>query len=237
MDTADAWLRWTRAAALASVASLVAVWAHVAADGRLPSAPALLVITAAMAAAAQPLLARPASALRVVLLTVGGQAVAHAALSLTAGHRGDAGAPGSVAPAGPTPVPATVPLAVDEHGRRVGSLLDHARPAAGVGDGGLHVPDPVSHLVGDLTAAGAPMLLAHLAAATVVGGWLAVGERAVWTLLSLVWSALALPDAMLPAPIVLPRRHPAAPVVVRPVRLRVAAGSVVRRGPPLLLAA
>lgn len=236
METADAWLRWTRAAALASVASLVAVWAHVAADGRLPSAPVLLVITAAMALAAQPLLARPASALRVVLLTVGGQAAAHAALSLTAGHRGDA-ATTATTPALPTPVPATVPLALDEHGRRVGSLLDHARPTAGVGDGGLSVPDPVSYLVGDLTAAGAPMLLTHLAAAVVVGGWLAVGERAVWTLLSLVWRALALPDPVLPAALALPRRRPSAPVVVRPLRVRVAAGSVVRRGPPLLLAA
>lgn len=232
MVTADPWLRWTRAAALATVASLVAVWAHVGADGRLPSAPVLLAIAAALTVAARPLLARPSSSLRVVLMTVGGQAVAHAALSLAAGHHGD---PAPAAPAPPPPTP--VPLALDEHGRRVGSLLDHARPAAGVGDGGLSVPDPVAHLVGDLSAAGAPMLAAHLAAAVVVGVWLAVGERALWTLLSLVWRALSLPAPVLPVPSLLAGRRAGAPAALAPVRLRLAVGSVVRRGPPLLLAA
>ncbi len=233
METADAWLRWTRAAALAVVALLVAVWAHAGAGGRLPSAPVLLVVAISLAVLAQPLLARPASALRVVLLTVGGQALAHVVLSLTAGHRGDpVRAAGHVAPG---PVPAPVPLAVDGQGRRVGSLVDHARGTAGVGDGGLSVPDPVGYLLGDLSAAGAPMLLAHLAAAALVGAWLAGGERALWTLLTLVWRAWSWH-----VPTVVPStalRRAATPVLVRPLRCRVASGGVVRRGPPLLLAA
>ena len=234
METADASLRWTRAAALAVVALLVAVWAHAGAGGRLPSAPVLVAVAVGLAVLAQPLLARPASALRVVLLTVGGQTLAHVALSLTAGHRGDpTHAAGHLAAPGPVYAPA--PLALDGQGRRVGSLLDHARATPGIGDGGLTVPDPVAYLLGDLSAAGAPMVLAHLAAAALVGAWLAGGEQALWTLLTLAWRAWSLPFATV-VPTTAPRRA-ATPVVVRPLRCRVGAGSVVRRGPPLLLAA
>lgn len=216
MDTAaDAWLRWTRAGALATVAVLVAVWAHVGADGRLPSAPALLLVVAAMTAAVQPLLARPASAARVVLLTVGGQAAAHVALSLSAGHRGDA----APSPHGP-----------DVHATAASHAAD-AHP-----DSGLAALEPLSHLVDDLAAAGLPMVLTHLAAAALVGAWLAAGERAVWTLLTLAWRALALVVGVVhlcPTP-----RQAAAPVAVAPrLMSRVTAGSVVRRGPPSLLAA
>ena len=212
---ADAWLRWTRAAALATVAVLVAVWAHVGADGRLPSAPVLLLVAAAMTVVVQPLLARPASAARVLLLTVGGQAAAHVALSLAAGHRGDAAR--SAHPA-------------DGH-----ATSPHHEGGAHA-DSGPTILEPVVHLVEDLASAGLPMLLAHLAAAALVGAWLAAGERAVWTLLTLAWRALALVLGVVrpsPAP-----RRPAAAVAVAPrLMSRVTAGSVVRRGPPSLLAA
>lgn len=222
METADAWLRWTRAAALASVASLVAVWAHVGADGRLPSASVLLLVTAALTVAAGPLLAGPASALRVVLLTVGGQALAHAALSLSAGHRGDGRSLDRAHPTHP------------------GRSHDHATgPDSGPGSAVHPVADraleSLAHVVADVTSAGAPMLLTHLAAAVLVGGWLAAGERAVWTMLTLAWRAIELLVAPV-KPWPAPRPAPAA-VEVAPLLRRVTAGSVVRRGPPLLLAA
>jgi hypothetical protein len=209
--TVDAWLRWTRAVVLAAVACLVAVAAHVSADGRLPSASVLLVVCAVLAVAARPLLARPASAVRVVLLTVGGQSLAHAALTATAGH---------------------------------GSTAQHAAPDHHSHAGGAHsevVPGPavhdvLTHLVDDVTSAGAPMLLTHLLAAALVGLWLAVGERTVWTLLSLAWRALTLlarrASASLPPAGATTSSGPVAPLL-----RRMTAGSVVRRGPPLLLAA
>ena len=199
METADAWLRWTRASALAVVASLVAVWAHAGGGGHLPPAHVLLAVVGALTLAAAPLLARPASAVRVVVLTVGGQALAHAALSLLGGH--------------------------------------HGHPSHGVAGSATAPPatDPVAYLLGDLATAGAPMLLSHLAAAAAVGAWLAGGERAVWTLLTLAWRALALCRPVLPATAVL--RRAATPVAVPTLLVRVATGSVVRRGPPLLLPA
>jgi hypothetical protein len=49
-----------------------------------------------------------------------------------------------------------------------------------------HVPGPewLHHLTEDLSGTHAAMALAHAAAAAVVGLWLAVGERALWELLS-----------------------------------------------------
>jgi hypothetical protein len=54
---------------------------------------------------------------------------------------------------------------------------------------GMHhsrgVFDVLPHLVSDLSGRTALMIDAHLAAMVVVGLWLAAGERALWTLLSL----------------------------------------------------
>jgi hypothetical protein len=58
-----------------------------------------------------------------------------------------------------------------------GSLAGGARPTASLVDG--------------LLAGGWPMLLAHLAAAAVLTGWLRAGERAVWVLLAGLGGAAA----------------------------------------------
>src|SRR3954468_21066272 len=53
------------------------------------------------------------------------------------------------------------------------------------------LPYPVQHLIADLTGAHAVMALGHLAAAVVVGLWLAMGERALWTGLPLTGDPVA----------------------------------------------
>ncbi len=93
------------------------------------------------------------------------------------------------------------------------------------------------------TISHAPMMMAHLVAATGVALWLAVGERALWAVL---WSlAVIVLRPVLAALCALGARMLPAPVTVLPVldrtaalprRLAVLARSVVRRGPPLQLA-
>jgi hypothetical protein len=46
--------------------------------------------------------------------------------------------------------------------------------------------EPLGHLIADLTPAQAPMAVAHLGAAALVGLWLAHGERLLWNTLRLV---------------------------------------------------
>ncbi|RYE78078.1 MAG: hypothetical protein EOO74_05870 [Myxococcales bacterium] len=101
--------------------------------------------------------------------------------------------------------------------------------------GHRHIPgQPDHHNLLDLTAHG-PMMLAHLAAAAVVGLWLAAGERAVWDLIAVALGVLLrLPAAILP-----PRRRPVVPaaaVVRRPLAAPLLVGAP-RRGPPALLGA
>jgi hypothetical protein len=105
----------------------------------------------------------------------------------------------------------------------------------------------MQHLVADLTGPHAVMALAHLAAAAVVGLWLAAGERALWTLLSgaaatLTGALTALVAlvrsgalAATPAPPA-PRRRTVRAEAVRP-HVRALATVVARRGPPALLGA
>ncbi len=116
----------------------------------------------------------------------------------------------------------------------MGSLQDHYEAMVGTPSAGsaLTMPDPTA-LVDHL-----PMFLAHTVAAVLVGLWLAAGERALWAMLTLVFTAVV---ALLVAPVAVPlvaRRR--APLRRRPATLpslaRVAR-SVVRRGPPALLAA
>jgi hypothetical protein len=116
----------------------------------------------------------------------------------------------------------------------------------------LTVPAPVQHLLADLTGPHAVMALAHLAAAAVVGLWLAIGERALWTVLALMGDGLrslvAATVAAYYACVSLllgtgylrgphdPSRSWGGAVDVSP-RVRVLARTLSRRGPPLLLAA
>ena len=227
----DPVLVWSRASALAAVTMLAGAVGHVSADGLLPGAPVLAglsVVTLVLCAA---LLHRPASRRRVVALLVAGQTAVHVALTVTAGHVDDRTAT-------PTHPVGTGALPVVD-GRRVGSLMDSHDAA--VGASAATPVLPVGHLVSDLSAH-APMMLAHLAAAALVGLWLAAGERALWSLVALASRAAVGPLAVALAAARVVVAPPAAAVPVateaRPPQVPVLlARVVVRRGPPALLAA
>lgn len=211
MRTAATGLRWTRATTVATAATLVAVAAHLSAKGPAPSPPALAFLVLALSAALAPFLARPASAARIVLLTVGGQFVAHATLALAAASDGGANSTARLTSSGAPGGAHDAHAMAAADGSVITQLSDHAFPS-------------------DVR-----MLLVHLAAALVVGAWLAAGERAVWTVLTLIWRALLLPVLTLATPTA---PTPAAvPAPVTSILPRIVSGSVVRRGPPSLLAA
>lgn len=233
---------WPRALVLAATVLGVGSISHVLADGLLPGPVAMLLLLGVTTLVVGPFLRAPAGPLRLVVLTVGGQALVHLVLSATAGHTG-ATTPRATAALPTSPLQ---PHTVD--GRRVGSLMDQslALPpslGAGAGDG------PLGHLLGHVLAGGPGMLLAHTAAAAALGLWLALGERALWELLVLLavrarrvcgatvpvtrlrtaYAALAsLPDPRVLRPVVAP------PPVLRPAG-RHHPRAVTRRGPPLLL--
>jgi hypothetical protein len=219
----DPVLLWARAFLLAFVAVFLGVTGHVTADGLLPGPGWLVVLLVVGAALCVPLRSRPASTLRIMVLLVGGQTLVHLFLTVTAGHAGDPR----------TPRPHLVPQALPTvDGRRVGSLQDQYDAMAG---SSVQPTLPVGHLIDDLSAH-ASMMVVHLLAAALVGLWLAVGERALFTLIAL---AAAVQLRLLAVLAVLPVRGlvtlPAAPAgLTAPARL---ARSVVRRGPPALLAA
>lgn len=233
---AGEWLRWARAAVLAFVALFTGAVAHATANGLLPSLTGLVFLYALTVVVAAVLLGRPATMTRIVTLTVAGQAVIHVALTATAGHAGDAGTAHPAAPQAPL----TQSPAIDESGRRVGSLWDQYAATEPVSSAGSGV-SPIGHLISDLSAH-APMMAVHIAAAALVGIWLAVGERALWTVLALtagvvfaavVTAVASLRPRVVPAVlrVAVPWRDPAPP------HLRAVARSVVRRGPPRLLPA
>jgi hypothetical protein len=197
----------------------------------------LLLVTTAVAA---PFLTRRASVRRIVALLVAGQATLHGALTVLAGHAGDA----------PAAAPGSGQGFVFDGGQteRTGSYLDQVaamQPAGSVG-APAHGSVP-GHLVEHLADQGVAMLLAHLAAVVAVGVWLAVGERALWTVLALTTTRLL--DLVARAAAVL---LGAWAVLVSHVRRAPYLGStrrhvvplpqlldqvVARRGPPALLAA
>jgi hypothetical protein len=151
-------LRWTRSVALATVALVTAMLAHVGAGDRLPSGPALAVLLVVVTLLVAPLLRHPASTRRVVALVAGGETCLHVALT-TLTHT-----PGNP-PSSPSAGPMTAPMPGM-------SQMTHTALFAGVM--GPHVL----------------MAEAHLAAAVLVGLWLAAGERALWTLLGLTLSTV-----------------------------------------------
>jgi hypothetical protein len=238
-------LRWARAGLLAAVAMASGTLAHASAGGLMPSRTAMVVLFGICVVGAASLLGRPASTLRVVVLVMAGQTFIHGALTALAGHKGDP--PLTRAPVSRTlphvPVPST------GSGSRSGSLYDqlYANRPTGIAPTQLTVPAPVQHLVADMTGPHAAMALAHLAAAAVVGLWLARGEHALWTILNLLQAARSgLIRSVTESPalerMVLARltlslaRHvhwPASVEMVRPRQdTRLLARSVVRRGPP-----
>jgi hypothetical protein len=157
-------LRWSRACVLAVVAVTTSATAHAVAGGRLPQLWTLVLAGAVIAAVAEPLLRRPASTRRVLVLLAGAEACSHLLLTASAGF----------GPGHPRPGPmAAIPgMAGMEH------LTGTPAMGAGVSTGG-----PLAAL--GLSGQDVLMTDAHLAAVVLIGFWLAAGEHALWTLLSL----------------------------------------------------
>ena len=214
---------WARAALLAAVTMFLGVAAHVTADGLLPSTAWLVVFAVLAVVPCAALLARPASALRIVLTLAGGQALVHLALTVTAGHTAHAGS-GHVHAEG-----------TRSHLDTAGSALETLQSAPlGTTPAGLTASGLVGHLVDH-----APMMLVHVLAAALVGLWLAVGERALWTLLALTGALVLRPLLLVralsgSAVSAVPVDAPADPEPRPPAPTGLLARCVVRRGPPLL---
>lgn len=226
--TAGTMLRHLRGALLAFVVLSTGVVAHVTAEGLLPSVPTLVALYLVSALVLGWFLRRPATTLRVVALTVGGQTVVHALLTLTAGHAGDHPQP---AAAPPQPPPSLVGGG--------GSPMEAYAAARPQVEADFAVPHAVQHLIADLTGAHAPMMVLHLLAAALVGLWLAVGERALWTLLALAVGAVVPALTLLLIGSISPGARAAVATAfarTAPAHLVTLARSVVRRGPPALLA-
>lgn len=224
----DPALVWLRALGAGAIAVTMGVVGHVMADGLLPGPAVLIVLVAVAIAGTAPVMTRPLSPLRAVAYMVVGQTFVHLTLTLSAGHRGDL----------PTASPAhraiTAALPI-EGGRRVGSLQDAYQATAG-GHGALTPQLPVAHLAADLSAH-APMMLAHLLAAAVVGLWLGWGEQAIVVALTLIFARLL--DLVVPRVCGhCPRPHLQAAQVARVVPLlpQWQAQPGRRRGPPVVLA-
>ena len=206
-----------RATALAVVTMVLGVAGHVGAGGLLPGTAGLLLLFVGTLGAGAALLARPATTRRLVALVVGGQTLVHGVLSVGGGHAGE------------------------QHRPAVALGGGHGGPAGHGGHAG-HADRPTLPLGELLADVGdhASMAVAHLLVAVVVGWWLAVGEQALWTLLTLaaalVLRPLAVLGALARAGLPLVRRLPAGFVEVpggrRPLLL---ARCLSRRGPPALL--
>ncbi|WP_298755304.1 hypothetical protein [uncultured Nocardioides sp.] len=211
--------------------ALVGTVSHTSAGGLLPSPAVVALMALACVAVAAAFLTGPAGPLRVVALLVGGQTGVHVALTLAAGHVGDAAAAVPMRSGSPL-----TPAAVD--GRRVGSLMEQSHGAAAA-----TAPTIDGSLLAHLQGQGLGMLAAHTAAAVALGLWLALGEKALWRVLLLttqgaframtrarcrqaLLAALAAPR---------PARLPVRPRVTRPAGLR-HHRVVPHRGPPVLLA-
>jgi hypothetical protein len=216
-------LRWARALTLASVMLGSGLAGHAAAGGSVPAASMLLPVFVLFTAAIAPLLDAPASTRRVTALLLVGQFSVHVLLQVLGGSVAIEASGHSTA------------MRTGAAGEPVTAHLGHAVASA-----------PTGSVPALLTSPHLGMLLVHVAAALVVGLWLAAGERAAWTLVAL--AALPVVDAW----VTLRKLSSAAQVAVvimRPVpcpgwaceiRLRPAPWTgrgVSRRGPPRLLAA
>ena len=206
-------LRWARALLLAVVALAAGAVAHATAGGLMPGPGVMLILLLIGTMAAAALLGRPASTRKVVLLVMSGQASVHLALTALAGHAGD------VRPSAPA-------LLLPASGRKGASLYDQMMPTTPRAQ--LRTPDWVLHLVDDLTGPHAVMAIAHLAAAALVGLWLAAGEQALWSVVLLAVRPVAPEAAVVPF---LPRLPVARRAVAHP-RSPWLGAQPRRRGPP-----
>ncbi len=173
--TSGAVLRGMRVLTLPSVLFTTGLAGHVAGDGVTPAGSVLVALYVLTVVAVVPFASTTLSPARVVALLVGGQGVLHAALQQLGG----------------TAVTATTTMSSGGTGGPVSSAHSShlMHPDAAASHGFVMPLMGGGHLV---------MLLAHLAAAVVVGVWLAAGERALWMLLALTarplryaWGAIA----------------------------------------------
>jgi hypothetical protein len=214
-------LRWVRALTLASVMLAGGLTGHLAAGGVAPASSVLLPVFVLLTAAIAPLLGAPASTPRVVALLTAGQGLLHVVLQVLGGTAMEITGHSMLKAAGPDD-------AVTAH------LLAHG---AATTTGGWMALLGSPHL---------SMLLAHAAAASVAGVWLAAGERAAWTVVAV--AALPVVDAWIRlrelaragAVAWAVPRQPALPRWSHQVSARPstwAGRGVSRRGPPRLRAA
>lgn len=222
--TSDAVLRWVRALTLPSVLFFSALAGHAAGDGVIPAAPVLVALFVFTVAAVAPFAWRSIRPAATVALVVGGQGLLHVALLLLSETAGTATAVMCGTDMGATTVSSPANCHVMTHS----SAASHGSAIQMISGG---------HLA---------MLLGHLAAAVVVGAWLAAGERALW--LVLVLAARPVVDAWQTVTDVI--RGGIAPTVSSYPRLRSGwgqprmvsglvwtVGPVSRRGPPSACAA
>lgn len=240
-------LVWSRAALLGTVVVAVSSVSHVSADGLLPGPVAMLALTLAATVVSARFLTRQASPVRLVAMLMAGQVAIHGALTALAGH----GSAPIASHAAGDPAAAGRFAFDGLQAERTGSYFDQveamqaaAGGAAGAGSGSV----PFAHTVEHLLAQSPLMVLAHLAGVAVLGLWLAVGERALWTVLTLSTTRLTEVVAHLGSrvlggtPGVLLDRVRRAPVLATTSRSAVPLPHllhhvVAHRGPPALLAA
>lgn len=183
-------LLWLRASLLATVVVVTSTLAHVSADGLVPGPLGLAALLAATTVVAARFLTRLASATRIVALLAGGQVAIHGALTLVSGHRDPGGHPAAVAPEAPA-------APVFDRLERTGSFFDQMDAAVPAGHAtqdlatGSAPAAGLGHLVEHLATQSPWMLLAHLVAVVGLGLWLAVGEHALWTVVTLSTTRLA----------------------------------------------
>jgi hypothetical protein len=159
----DAMRRWMRVLTLPTVLFTSGLVSHVVGDGATPPGWVLVALYTLTVVAVAQFASAPLSPAGVVGLLLGGQGVLHGLLQLLAG------------PA----MTATTTM----HGGATGGTTGSAPASSHL----MHHGAEASHVPGMSLMSGGhlAMLLAHLAAAVVVGVWLAAGERALWMLLAL----------------------------------------------------
>jgi hypothetical protein len=161
--TSDAVLRWVRALTLPSVLFTTALAGHAAGDGAIPAASVLALLFVLTVVAVALFTMAALTPARTAALLLAGQGLLHTAFQLLGGTAVTARTALCGASAGSASVPAPTSCHLMTHP----GAMSHDSAMSPLGGG---------HLV---------MLLAHLAAAVVVGVWLAAGERAFSTVLVL----------------------------------------------------
>jgi hypothetical protein len=161
--TIDAVPRWVRALTLPSVLFTTALAGHAAGDGAIPAASVLALLFVLTVVAVALFTMAPLTPARTAALLLVGQGLLHTALQLLGGTAVTA----TTAMCGASAGSAAVSVPTSCHLMTHPGAMSHDSAMSPLGGGHLG------------------MLLAHLAAAAVVGAWLVAGERAFSTVLLL----------------------------------------------------